>query len=450
MTRSGRPLDAAGTRPVGHHSSDPGQSPKRLRAMELRTLALASLGSALEFYDFIIFVFLTPVIARLFFPASMPDWVRQAQTFGLFAAGYVVRPLGGLVLAHFGDMRGRKRVFTASVLLMAIPTLLIGALPTYASIGLGAPLLLLLMRLVQGLAIGGEAPGAWVFVAEHARPGETGFAVGLLSSGLSSGILLGSLVAIGLNTAFNAAQVLGGYWRLPFLLGGVLGFVAMLLRRWLSETPVFQEMQRRAAVSRAAPLRTVLRSHKPAVVVSILTTWMLTAAILIVVLMTPTLLQTLFGVSPKEALMANFAGTIAQCVAIAAVGMAADRFGIRRVAVPILLLLILATYGLYFGAERAPHALVPLYVLAGIGAGGAVLTPLVMVRAFPAAIRFTGVSFSYNIGYAVFGGITPLLVSAMAHWSRLIPAHYVAAVTLLGLISILWAPDARADSHAPD
>src|SRR5689334_7452232 len=194
MTGSGRPFHAA-TTPSSHNaSSKPGQIPKRLRAMELRTLGLASLGSALEFYDFIIFVFLTPVIARLFFPTSMPDWMRQAQTFGLFAAGYVVRPLGGLVLAHFGDTRGRKRVFTASVLLMAIPTLLIGALPTYASIGLGTPLLLLLMCLVQGLAIGGDAPGAWVFVAEHARPGETGFAVGLLSSGLSSGILLGSLV----------------------------------------------------------------------------------------------------------------------------------------------------------------------------------------------------------------------------------------------------------------
>ena len=422
----------------------------RLTATEIRTLALASVGSALEFYDFIIFVFLTPVIARLFFPPTMPDWMRQSETFGLFAAGYVIRPLGGLVLAHFGDTRGRKRVFTATILLMAIPTLLIGVLPTYASIGLGAPLLLLVMRLVQGMAIGGEAPGAWVFVAEHARPAETGFAVGLLSSGLTFGILLGSLVTIGLNTAFTPAQVLGGSWRLPFLFGGVLGFIAMLLRRWLSETPVFQQMRRRAPAPASLPLRTVLKAHKGAVLVSILCTWMLTAAILVVVLMTPTLLQTLFRVSPQRALVANFAGTLAQCLAIVAVGAAADRFGIRRVAVPILLLLVVATYGVYLGAERAPNALVPLYVLAGIGAGGAVLTPLVMVRAFPAAIRFTGVSFSYNVGYAVFGGITPLLVSAMAHWSHLIPAHYVALVALVGLVAILLAPEGAADSRPLD
>ena len=151
---------------------------------EFRTLALASLGGALEFYDFIIFVFFTAVIGRLFFAASLPDWLRQFQTFGIFAAGYVARPLGGIVMAHFGDTRGRKRMFTLSVLLMAIPTLLIGFLPTYSSIGIGAPLLLLAMRIMQGIAIGGEAPGGWVFVAEHARHGRTGLAVGLLTGGL--------------------------------------------------------------------------------------------------------------------------------------------------------------------------------------------------------------------------------------------------------------------------
>jgi hypothetical protein len=120
-------------------------------------------------------------------------------------------------------------------------------------------------------------------------------------------------------------------------------------------------------------------------------------------------------------------------------GAATDRFGIRRVSIPLPLVLITATYGLYIGAERLPSALLPLYVLAGIGAGGTVLTPLVMVRAFPAAVRFTGVSFSYNMSYAVFGGVTPLLVSWLAHLNRLGPAHYVAAVTVLGLVATLVA-----------
>src|SRR5580658_785630 len=128
-------------------------SSKPLTARELRTLSLASLGGALEFYDFIIFVFFTTVIGKLFFSDSLPDWMRQIQTFGIFAAGYLARPLGGIAMAHFGDTRGRKRMFTLSVLLMAIPTLLIGLLPTYQSIGLVAPLLLLSMRITQGTAL---------------------------------------------------------------------------------------------------------------------------------------------------------------------------------------------------------------------------------------------------------------------------------------------------------
>ena len=179
------------------------QSSQLLTTTELRTLSLASLGSALEFYDFVIFVFFTAVIGKLFFSESLPDWMRQIATFGIFGAGYLARPLGGIVIAHFGDTRGRKRMFTLSVLLMAIPTLLIGFLPTYRSIGIVAPLLLLAMRLMQGIAIGGEAPGGWVFVAEHARRGQVGFAVGLVTGGLSCGILLGSLITSAISIAFS-------------------------------------------------------------------------------------------------------------------------------------------------------------------------------------------------------------------------------------------------------
>jgi MFS family permease len=416
------------------------QSYQPLTISEFRTLSLASLGGALEYYDFVIFVFFTAVIGKLFFSASQPDWMRQLQTLGIFAAGYLARPLGGIVMAHFGDTLGRKRMFTLTVLLMAIPTLLIGVLPTYRSIGVAAPLLLLVMRLMQGMAIGGETPGGWVFVAEHARRGQVGFAVGLLSSGLSCGILLGSLVATGVNMVFSPVQIANGLWRVPFAMGGVFGFIAMLLRRRLEETPVFEEMRRRAAISRELPLRTVLRSHGRAIAVSVICTWMHTAIITVVILITPSLLQNLFRLTPHEVQLANLAGTAALCLSTVAMGAATDRFGIRRVSVPLLLLLIAATYGLYIGAERFPSDLWLLYVFAGIGAGGSVLTPIVMVHAFPPAVRSTGVSFSYNITYGLFGGLTPLLVSWLVHISRLGAAHYVAAITVLGLLATLMAP----------
>jgi len=422
------------------------------QSSQVRILALASLGGALEFYDFVIFVFLTPVIGKLFFAPGIPAWVRETETFGLFAAGYIVRPLGGIVMAHFGDTRGRKRMFTLSVLLMAIPTLLIGVLPTYQSLGIYAPLLLLLMRVLQGTALGGEAPGGWVFGAEHARRGHVGLAVGLLTSGLSLGILLGSIVATVLNLAYSPEQIANGVWRVPFLIGGAFGLTAMYLRQWLNETPVFQQMRARASLCRELPLRNVLREHRAAVTLSMISTCTLMATIVVVILMTPALLHQWFGLTTRTTQLANLAGSSGLCISTIAIGAAADRFGIRRVALPVFVLLVTATYGLYLGAALLPAAVVPLYLLAGLGAGSSVLTPILMVHAFPPEVRFTGVSFSYNVACAVVGGITPLLVSWLAHLDRFSPAHYIAIVGVVGVAALRSSPagEIRSASMAED
>src|SRR3984957_15220858 len=180
---------------------------RRLTASDYKTLSLATLGGLLEFYDFIIFVFFANTIGQLFFPPEIPEWLRQFQTFGIFAAGYLARPLGGVVMAHAGDLRGRKQMFTLSIFLMAVPTLGIGLLPNYAELGIWAPVLLLLLRILQGVAVGGEVPGAWVFVSEHVDPSLVGLACGILTAGLTGGILLGSLVATTLTTGMTHAQL---------------------------------------------------------------------------------------------------------------------------------------------------------------------------------------------------------------------------------------------------
>jgi MFS family permease len=409
-----------------------------LTPQDAKTLGLAALGGALEFYDFIIFVFFTVVIGQLFFPPDTPEWLRQLQAFGLFAAGYLARPLGGIIMAHFGDRSGRKRMFTLSVFMMSVPTLLIGLLPTYATAGYAAPLALLLLRICQGAAVGGEVPGAWVFVAEHVPERRVGFACGTLTSGLTLGILLGSLVATAINKGFSPAEVQAFGWRVPFLVGGVFGFFAVFLRRWLAETPVFEEMRQRKALVKELPLKAVLRGHGTAVVVSMLLTWVLTAGIVVVILMTPTLIQKLFAIAPAHALEANSVATFSLTVGCICFGLLADRFGVGPVLAAGCVALLVTTYLLYRGLAVAPERLVPLYALTGFCVGVVGVVPTVMVRAFPAAVRFSGLSFSYNVAYAIFGGLTPLVVTLMMKSNPLAPAHYVAALCGMGVVVALY------------
>ncbi|CBG86787.1 MFS transporter [Citrobacter rodentium] len=412
--------------------------PRPLNRQDYKTLTLAALGGALEFYDFIIFVFFAAVVSELFFPADIPEWLRQLQTFGIFAAGYLARPLGGIIMAHFGDLVGRKKMFTLSILLMAAPTLAIGLLPTYASMGIVAPLLLLLMRILQGAAIGGEVPGAWVFVAEHVPEQRIGIACGTLTAGLTIGILLGSVVATQVNTHLSAQAVHDYGWRIPFLLGGVFGLVAMYLRRWLQETPVFLEMQQRKALARELPVKSVVVRHQKAVAISMLLTWLLSAGIVVVILMSPVWLQKQYGLAPALTLQANSVATIMLCVGCLLAGFIVDRVGASKTFIVGSILLACSSWAFWHLAGVHPQYLFLLYGLVGLCVGVVGAVPYVLVRAFPAEVRFTGISFSYNVSYAIFGGLTPIAVTLLMNVSPMAPAWYVLALSLVGAGLGVW------------
>ena len=409
-----------------------------LKGEDYKTLSLSALGGALEFYDFIIFVFFAAVVGQLFFPPEMPEWMRLMQTFGIFAAGYFARPLGGVVIAHFGDLLGRKKMFTLSILMMAVPTLIMGLMPTYAEIGLWAPVLLLLLRVIQGAAIGGEVPGAWVFVSEHVPSRHIGLACGVLTAGLMAGILLGSFVATLINSFYTAQEILDFAWRVPFLLGGGFGLMAVYLRRWLHETPVFAEMQQRKEVAAELPLRTVLRAHRKAVGVSMLLTWFMSAGVVVIILMTPTLLQTHYGFTAAQALQANSLAIVCLSVGCVIAGKLADHFSAGWVLMIGSFMLLFSALFLFKTLETHPQWLVPLYSLTGFFVGAIGAAPAVMVRAFPPVVRFSGLSFSYNVSYAVFGGLTPMVVTLLLQYSQMGAAYYIAGVCLIGLCTAVY------------
>lgn len=404
----------------------------RLARRDYRTLALAALGGALEFYDFVVFVFFATVLGAVFFPANMPDWLRQLQTFGIFAAGYLARPLGGIIIAHFGDLLGRKRMFTLSIVLMAVPTLGMGLLPSYAQMGVSAPLLLLALRILQGAAIGGEVPGAWVFVSEHVPAARTGFAVGTLTAGLTSGILLGSLVATAINTAFVPEQVQAFAWRIPFLLGGAFGLLAVYLRRFLEETPVFREMHRNKELSAEFPLKATLKAHLRAVILSMLLTWVLSAAIVVVILYTPTYLEVTAGIARRTVMQANSIAIVFLTLGCLIFGLLADALGSRAALSGGSLGLLVSSAIFYRGVSRGADFLFTNYSLTAFFVGSIAVIPLILVRSFPPVVRFSGLSFSYNVSYAIFGGLTPVVLTLWLKSDPLAPAHYVAALALLG------------------
>jgi MFS family permease len=422
-------------------------SSRSLGTGDYRTLALAALGGALEFYDFVVFVFFTKALSGVFFPPHTSEWLRQLQTFGIFAAGYLARPVGGIVIAHFGDLLGRKKMFTLSILLMAVPTLGMGLLPSYASVGAAAPILLLLLRILQGAAIGGEVPGAWVFVAEHVPERHTGFAVGTLTAGLTAGILLGSLVATSVNTVLTPSEVAQFGWRIPFLLGGAFGLVAVYLRRFLEETPVFKQMHEARTLNQELPLKTIVHGHFSAVLLAMSLTWVLSAAIVVVILFTPTYLQTVFKVAPRVSLQANSVAIVFLTCGCVLFGWLADRIGSKWALSLGSLALLGSSSHFYHSLPLEGAALFVAYAITGFFVGSIGVVPYVLVRAFPAKIRFSGLSFSYNIAYAIFGGLTPVVLTLWLKSDKLAPAHYVAALAVFGCaLAFVQLPDRKTAS----
>ncbi|MGW8463002.1 MFS transporter [Pseudomonas sp. CLCA07] len=405
---------------------------------DYKTLGLAALGGALEIYDFIIFVFFALTLSQLFFPPEMPEWLRLLQSFGIFVTGYLARPLGGILMAHFADRLGRKKVFSLSILMMALPCLLIGIMPTYAQIGYWAPLLLLVLRVLQGAAVGGEVPSAWVFVAEHAPVGHRGYALGFLQAGLTFGYLIGALTATFLAQAFTPAEILDFAWRYPFLLGGVFGVIGVWLRRWLSETPVFMAMQAQRDAAVELPLRTVLREHRLAMLPAMILTCVLTSAVVVFVVITPTMMQKTFGMTASHTFALSALGIVFLNIGCVLAGLLVDRIGAWRTVMLYSLLLPLGIGVLYGCLISGGNWTGLAYAIAGLSCGVVGAVPSVMISLFPARVRVSGISFTYNIAYAAWASITPLLLIGLMPWSPWICVIFCAVMGAVGVGSAAY------------
>ncbi|MBP6554008.1 MAG: MFS transporter [Vitreoscilla sp.] len=396
-----------------HHNANTDVLPARqgLARQDSKVLGLASLGGALEFYDFMIFALMAPLLSQLFFPADLGGAWALVYTYAIFAIGYVMRPVGGLVMAHLGDRLGRKRMFTWSLLLMAMPTLAMGLLPMYAQVGVLAPILLLLCRVVQAVAIGGEVPAAWTYVSEQVPVNQVGLANGLLTAGLSVGILLGSVTVLALQAAFSNDAILAGLWRVPFVLGGVLGLLAVWMRKHLQETPIFMAIKQRRLLYQGLPLAEVWRSHKALLLIGMGINWFLLASVAVVLLAMPKLLQQQLGMSAVQATTWQVLGIALQAMGCITFGRLADKLGIGRTAMLGAVLMLSAATVFYFGLQALPvTALAMAYALMALCAGSGACLGKLVVR-FPAPIRLSGMAATYNLSSALLGGLSLPLVA---------------------------------------
>lgn len=379
-----------------------------------KMLILSSLGGALEAYDFLIFVFFVSYISQLFFAPLSPFW-RDVSAYGLFSAGYILRPFGGVILAHFGDRFGRKNIFILSLILMVIPIFVIAMLPTYAQIGALAPAIMLAMRMLQGISFGGEVPGAFVFVYEHASRGEKGLFLGVITGCMSSGVMLGILVTLAINFFFTADEILNFIWRVPFFLGAIFGIFAIFLRRYMSETPEFLAMKR-VQKTEPFPLKAVLASPKIPLLIAALMSFVLSGVILMLSLLLPNFFPQILNITKISANFLQLFGIVALVFGCITTGILIDRRGIMPINLIFCGAFLVLSFAFFNFLYAKTTALAMIfYVATNFFAGFITFTPLLMCKIFPAAFALTAISLIYNVIYAFSGVFFPQIFVFLHH-----------------------------------
>jgi MHS family proline/betaine transporter-like MFS transporter len=398
-----------------------------------KTVAAGMIGNLLEWYDFAIYGYFATAIGRHFFPHQDPV-AQLLSAFGVFAVGYLMRPVGGALIGHIGDRFGRRAALTFSVVAMAIPTFLIGLLPGYATIGLAAPVALTLLRMVQGVSVGGEYTSSMVFLVEHAPERRRGLMGALASCGATAGILLGSAVGAGFAATMSSAALEAWGWRIPFLLGLVVGIAGYLLRRHVPETLPTERRQR-------APIVETLSEHWWVVLGIAGLSAFFAAGFYVTFVYHVSWLQTADGIAPARALEINsFSMAVVLPITIAA-GWLSDRTGRKPFLLLATILGFVAALPLWWmmhhpSAELAQLGQLGLVLIVGLFVGA---LPAAMVEWAPPSVRCTAVALGYNVTLGVIGGLTPLVAAWLVERTgdELAPAFLIMAAAAVAFFTIL-------------
>jgi MFS family permease len=385
---------------------------------DMQNIGLASMGSVLEYFDFQVYVFVAVYLSRALFPPHATVWSNEIKTFGIFAIGYLVRPIAGMIIAHFADRIGRKKLFIMTVLAMAVATFLMGCLPTYAQVGWLSWAALLTLRVFQGFALGGELIGGAVFVCEHAEAKRLGLASGIFFAVVNCGLLLGAgAAAIAKQVSGLDPALVSMTWRLPFLMGGVFGLIAAYLRRHLAETPLFEQVRREQKIAKRAPLLLVLRDYRWQCLFALALTFVFATTPGIYFQFLPTYLIANRHFQAADVFNANVLGVAAFVLSMPCWGTLLDRFGYARMLALAGVLNAGAALWFFNYLPTLPVAdgrLIAAIVLVGMLCGVThSLIAAMICSLFPTPIRQSGFAFPYSIGTALVSGLTPLVMATL-------------------------------------
>lgn len=390
-------------------------------------------GNILEWYDFTVYGFFAATLGRLFFPHEAPA-VSLIAAFGVYAAGFLVRPLGAVVFGYVGDLVGRKRVLTITVAVMAVPTTLIGALPTYAEIGIAAPLLLVLLRIVQGLSVSGEFTGSFVYLIEDGPKERRGFFGSISFLGAFLGILMGSLIGASISGMVGSAAIEDWAWRLPFLAGSVLGIVGYLVRRKLPELPLHGDRA-------ASPVVELLSKNVKELFQGFAVVMLLASGFVMMFVYAITWIRQQTHEPRAEILTINSISMAVLVVAVMVSGQLSDKIGRK----PLVLFsaggMTLFAYPLLWLMHHDNAALIlcgqlGFAILLGTVCG---VAPAILTELFPWRIRASAAGIAYNIPFTLFGGTAPMLGAWLVATTgnAMSIAWYLMAIGLLAFIASL-------------
>ncbi|HEX2247453.1 MAG TPA: MFS transporter [Arthrobacter sp.] len=423
-----------------HQSGSESLNTKDMR----RILASSFIGSAIEYYDFILYATAASIVFNTVFFANLSPAFGLFASFATLAAGYLARPLGGIVFGHFGDRIGRKKMLVLSMLLMGVSTVLIGLLPTTAAIGILAPVLLVTLRVIQGIAVGGEWGGAALMALESAPQKKRGLATSFATAGGPAGAVLATLV-VSLTSALSGDAFLQWGWRIPFLLSAVLIAVGMIIRLKVAETPMFQKLQE-AGEKKRMPLFDVLRNHPRAVVVALIATMSFYACQGILTVWGVSIAVG-NGVDRSGVLNWKAAGAVLTLVMCFYTARLSDRIGRRKVltvagitgivlAYPLLMLLNNGTLWGFAVAIVVGNGIVQGALFGPIGA--------YIAEQFPTRMRYTGASLSYQGASVLGAGFTPMIATGLmiaGNGSIWLVGAFWIAVILAGTIAVRATPE---------